>query len=402
LAQDQEKGREMKTVTCALVVGGLVLSLGGCGDDSAAEVPVTQAALKNRAYIVARDSDELTVIDLETLEVIGSLKTGGIENHMAELNADFTKLYIDSSHTDEAVVVDVKTITVTNRITVGKHPTHLSLTPKGLMAIMAEEDGAVSFVDTVSDTEVKRLRGFYTPHFLRVAADGKHGFVANLGAGHISRVDLDTLEIDRQLALDGVPVPSLVPDEGGFADAQINQDGVLFAAHNQSGRVLRYDTTTETLLPEIEVGANPWIVYAEHPFANVTKRYLVPNFGSRTVSMLGATASTVMATMPGDQESFGVNYTSVAPQKAFVMNRIREDVSVVDLDAGVVTARIDVGGNTETASTSADGKLIVAAVSGADKVVVIDALTNQIIKTFDKVGKYPWSVTIPGGQNYCH
>jgi YVTN family beta-propeller protein len=393
----------MKTVTRALVVVGLVASLGGgCGGDPATNVPVTQAALENRAYIVARDSEELTVIDLGKLEVIGSLKTGGIENHMGELNADFTKLYIDSSHTDEAVVVDVKKLVVTSRITVGKHPTHLSLTPQGLMAIMAEDDSAISFVDTANDTEVKRLSGFYTPHFLRVAPDGKHGFVANIGAGHISRVDLDTLEIDKQIPLDGMPVPSRVPDEGGFADAQINQDGVLFAAHNQSGRVLRYDTKTETLLPEIVVGANPWIVYAEHPFANVAKRYLVPNFGSRTVSMLDAAGSTVMATMPGDQESFGVNYTSLAPQKAFVMNRIRKDISVVDLDAGTVTERIDVGGNTETASTTADGKLIVAAVSGADKVVVIDALTNKIIKTFDNVGKYPWSVTIPRGQNYCH
>jgi hypothetical protein len=33
---------------------------------------------------------------------------------------------------------------------------------------------------------------------------------------------------------------------------------------------------------------------------------------------------------------------------------------------------------------------------------VIDAMTNQIVKTFDNVGEYPWSVTIPLGQNYCH
>jgi len=393
----------MKTVTCALVVGGLAIALGGgCGDGAASDVNVTQAALENRAYIVARDSEELTVIDLERLEVIGSLKTGGVQNHMGELNADFTKLYIDSSHTDEAVVVDVKKLVVTNRITVGKHPTHLSLTPQGLMAIMDEDDSAVSFVDTATDTEVKRLRGFYTPHFLRVAQDGQHGFVANIGAGHVSRVNLATLEIDKQISLDGMQVPTTFPDEGGFADAQISQDGILFAAHNATGRVLRYDTRTETALSEIAVGAGPWIVYADHPFTNVMKRYLVPNFGDRTVSMLAGAEPTVMATMPGDQESFGVNYTSVAPEKAFVMNRIRQDISVVDLTRGEVTARIDVGGNTETASTTADGKLIVAAVSGADTVVVIDAATNQIIKTFDDVGKYPWSVTIPRGQNYCH
>ena len=37
-----------------------------------------------------------------------------------------------------------------------------------------------------------------------------------------------------------------------------------------------------------------------------------------------------------------------------------------------------------------------------DLAVIIDAVTNEVIKTFDGVGKYPWSVTIPNGQNYCH
>jgi YVTN family beta-propeller protein len=394
----------MKIVVCAGLFGGLIVSLAGCGDNSSPppSVGVTQASLENRAYIVSRDSDDLTVIDLGTLEVIGRVKTGGIQDHMGDLNADFTKLYIDSSETNEAVVVDVTRFEVKGRINVGKHPTHLSLTPTGLFAIMNEYESSVSFVDTTRDVEVKRLSGFYTPHFMRMAPDGRHGFVANIGASHLSRVDLQTLEIDKEIPLDGTTVPTLVPFETGFADAQINRDGVLYAAHNATGRVLIYDTKTDTKVAETQVGQAPWIVYADHPFANVPLRYLVPNFGDQTVSMLNGTSHAVVATMPGDQQAFGVNYTSVAPDKAFVMNRIRRDIAVVDTSLGVVTDRIDVGGNTETASTTPDGKLIVAAVSGADKVVVIDAATNQVIKTFDSVGKYPWSVTIPRGQNYCH
>ena len=39
---------------------------------------------------------------------------------------------------------------------------------------------------------------------------------------------------------------------------------------------------------------------------------------------------------------------------------------------------------------------------GVSRVVVIDTVTKNIIRTFDNVGRYPWSVTIPRGQNYCH
>jgi DNA-binding beta-propeller fold protein YncE len=84
------------------------------------------------------------------------------------------------------------------------------------------------------------------------------------------------------------------------------------------------------------------------------------------------------------------------------MNREKHQVAVVDTAKMQLVDNIDVGGTTETASTTADGKWIVAAVSSANRVVVIDAVTHQIVKSFENVGNYPWSVTIPRGQNYCH
>jgi DNA-binding beta-propeller fold protein YncE len=238
---------------------------------------------------------------------------------------------------------------------------------------------------------------------MRFARDGRHGYVANVGAHHISRVDLQTLSIDEEIPLQGIPVTTPAPQEGGFADAQIAHDGILYAASRATGRVLVYDTITHSKLPELQAGRRPWIVYAEHPFAQLPLRHLVPNFEDRTVSLIdGLAPRRTMAALPGDSEAYGVNYSPLAPNKAFVMNRIREDIAVVDTQRGEITARIPVGGNTETAATTADGRWVVATVSGADRVVVIDARTNDIVKRFDAVGKYPWSVTIPNGQNYCH
>ncbi|HMJ14626.1 MAG TPA: cytochrome D1 domain-containing protein, partial [Polyangiaceae bacterium] len=230
-------------------------------------------------------------------------------------------------------------------------------------------------------------------------------YVANVGAHHITRVDLGTLEIDGHIPLDGHDVPpnvSLAPDEGGFADAQIDKDGILYAAGRDSGKVLVYDTVARTKLPELTVGKTPWVAFAEHPFTNIARRHLVPNFGDRTVSLIDAAKAEVVAALPGDEEAYGVNFSSLTPDAAFVMNRIREDIAVVDTASGRIAKRIPVGGNTETAATSADGKYIIAAVSSANRVVVIDPLSQEVVKSFDRVGNYPWSVTIPMGQNYCH
>jgi DNA-binding beta-propeller fold protein YncE len=389
-----------------VLLAALGLGLAGCGSDEPTARLDERRDLLNRAYIVNKDSPELVVIDLSKLEIIAKIPTGGVDNHMADLNADFTKVYVDSSETHETVVVDATKLEVVKRISTGTHPTHLSLSRDGrLLAVMAEDDGAINFIDPEKDEVVKTLRGFYTPHFMRFSADNRHGYVANIGAHHLTRVDMSTLEIDGHIALDGFSGPPnhmLAPNEGGFGDAQIDRNGVLYAAHNATGRVLVYDTLANEKRMDLKVGANPWVAFAEHPFDNVPLKHLVPNFGDQTVSLIDGAGPSVVASLEGDSEAYGVNFSSQAPNKAFVMNRNRQDVSVVDIETGRITARIPVGGNTETAATTADGKWIVAAVSEADSVVVIDAITNEIVKTFENVGDNPWSVTIPMGQNYCH
>jgi YVTN family beta-propeller protein len=240
---------------------------------------------------------------------------------------------------------------------------------------------------------------------VRWAPDGKSAYVANINAHFLTKIDLSTFEISGTIALDGIDPESadaMAPNENGFADAQIDADGVLHAADIGKGRVLRFDTKTGEKLPELQVGHKPWIVYAEHPFDAVQVR-VVPNWGDATVSMIRARSRDVQSIPDAaDQDSNGVNYTSLAPNKAFVMNRVREDITVIDTSTGEITDHINVGGNTETASTTPDGKWIIATVSSANRVVVIDALTNKVVKQFDGIGNYPWSVTVPKGQNYCH
>jgi DNA-binding beta-propeller fold protein YncE len=380
-----------------------VLVIGSVAGTGCTSPPASD--LVNRAYIISRESDDLTVIDLNRLEIVGKVRTAGIANHMAELNADFTKLYVDSAGTNESIVVDAVRLAVTTRIPTGDSPTHVSLTRDGkLVAVMNEYSDSVSFIDTATDREVKRLPGFYTPHFMRYSYDGKYGYVANIGAYHLTRVDLSSLEIVDHIALDGFSGPpefTPAPDETGFADAQIDADGMLYAAHNAAAKVLVYDTVARQKVAEHAVGPKPWIAYAEHPFLDLPRRQLVPAFGDRTVSLLRGAAP--VATLPaGDTESFGVNFSPLAPDQAFVMNRIHGNITVVDTALGTVADVIPTGGTTETASTTADGKWIVATVSSSNQVIVIDAMSHQIVKTFDNVGRYPWSVTIPNGQNYCH
>jgi YVTN family beta-propeller protein len=378
----------------------------GCGAAAGEPPPAGTLDLENRAYIVGRDSGEITVIDLNKMEVLGVLDTGGVTNHMAELSADFTKGYVDSSGTNETIVFDTRALAIQKRVKLGEEPTHLALSRDGkYLGVMNEATHSVSFIDTATDTEVKRLTGFSLPHFIRFAPDGNYAYVANIGAHHITRIEMSSLTIDGEIVLQGFqgsPNPTVAEDEGGFADVQIDQNGVLYGAHAATGRVLVYDTVARAKIGELNVGPKPWVVYAEHPFHSVT-HHVVPNFGDETVSLIRPGHVAIGGSAPGaDSESYGVNYSPLAPGLAFVMNRVRSEIAVVDTDLQKVVKNIPVGGNTETASTTPDGRYIVAAVSSANRVVVIDTITKNIIRTFNNVGRYPWSVTIPRGQNYCH
>jgi DNA-binding beta-propeller fold protein YncE len=371
--------------------------VGGCNAQP------SEPDLVNRAYIVSKNSDEVHVIDLKKLELIGVVHTGGSAGHMGELSANFDKLFVDSEDSNETEVIDTRALDVVAKLATPRHPTHISLTRDGNMFIaMAEADNVIMFIDAHTNELLTTLPGFYLPHFARMSLDGKYAYVANLEATHITRVDLQARAIDKQIALDGTTVPTLAPDEGGFADVQIDQvTGMLYAAHRSTGRVLVYDTVNDVKLPELTVGAKPWIVYAEHPFAAVSRNHVVPSFGDETASILSS--QSVLASLPvADNESYGVNYSPLVPNQAFVMNRNKEEVVVIDTTTHTMLDRIDVAGTTETASTTADGKWIVAAVSSANAVVVIDAVTHKVVKRFDNLGNYPWSVTIPRGQNYCH
>jgi hypothetical protein len=361
------------------------------------------------AYIVARDSDDITAIDLSCMQVTRSAKIGTQMAHMGELNSDGSKLYVDSESTNETVVVKTADFRVLTRLTTPTHPTHIAATRDGSNRLVAVAEGADSIfvIDGNNDQVIKTIPGFYLPHFPRMTPDGKYVWVANLQSSHLTRVDLSTLEIVGHIALDGYDVPPSavkLPGEDGFADAQVDQvTGLLYAAHRGTGKVLVVDTASNTKQGELQVGQRPWIVYAEHPFGSLARRHMVPNFYDQTASVINASDPLVLGTLNvADQETYGVNYSPKAPGQAFLMNREKHQVAVVDLSTMQPVDDIDVGGTTETASTSADGKYIVATVSSANKVVVIDAATHAIVKSFDHVGTYPWSVTMLRGQNYCH
>ncbi len=415
-------------VATLLAAGGLA-----CGEASDSVSPEAVAPeLAQRAYVVSEQSDELFVVDLGSMTEVGRVDThigeGVNENHMAILSPGGEKIYVMATAKDEVVVVDAASLAVTGTIPVGHHATHANTCvgcgPGGRDELWvvneggghgedvgAEEAGgearhdgsSLSVIDMALDEVVQTIEddSFSVPHFVRFA--DRLAYVPSIGGNQISVVDRDTYSVTEVLVLGGESEPGECSgDPCGFADAQIDREGMLFAAHIETGRVLVYDTVEKQRFEDITMGDHPWSVFVD-PLSSEFDTVLMPNWGDETVSVVDRSERAEVArSADGDQESYGVNYSPLAPGQAFVLNRTKEQVAVIDRVTGERDELLPLGGTTETGSTTADGRYLLLPLSSSGEFVVLDAVDRSEIARFGDVGQYPWSVTTVGGQNYCH
>ncbi|GEM_PF-1600082 len=383
------------------------------GSTTAVPVDSSPEALENRAYVISEESDDLFVVDLRDMSQVAKVDigtgSGTNANHMAILSKGGTKLYVSATHHNDIVVFDTVKMETVRRIKVGGHPTHASAcidcAPFGRdeLWVVNEEGGSISVIDMATDEIVETIMdsSMVVPHFTRFS-DG-FAYVPSIGGNQITVIDLNTRKVSDVLLVGGATEPGACSaDPCGFADAQIDGNGVLVAAHIETGKVVVYDTKTRTRLADIDGGDRPWAVFVDQ-LSNDFDTHLMPNWGDSSVSILDRVKlSEVARSSHGDQESYGVNYSPLAPNEAFVLNRIKEQVAVINRSTGELIESLDVGGTTETATTTADGKYLLLPLSSTNEFLVLDIVTRAEVARFPDVGVYPWSVTTVGGQNYCH
>lgn len=361
-------------------------------------------ALQHRAYVVSEGSDELFVFDTVSLDEVGSLDLSQVPgpdaNHMAMVTEDGAKVYVSASDANALVVVDAATLRVSKTIPAGTHVTHMAArTGTVELWVMAEGDNAVVVVDTVADVVTHRITSdlFNTPHFARFSGD--YAYIPNITGNQIAVVDLTTYAVVDTLVPEGLEAGACEGDPCGFADAQITPDGMLFASHFGTGKVVVYNTLTHERLPDLQLGQQAWSAFV-NPFVTGEDAAFVPSWADSRVSRVG-TAGEVDAWGDGDSEVYGVNFSPTAPDEAFVLSRTRGAVQVLDRHTGALLDTLDVGGATETATTTPDGRLLLP-LSTQNALIVVDTATHEELARYDAIGAWPWSVSTADGQNYCH
>lgn len=386
------------TVLCGAVVTTNV---------AAQEVIITDPA--SVVVIVNRDSNDISFMDIDTHEMIGSVFLGNNVNpHMAMMSSDGRWVVTGGSSSNKAYIIDVPTLTLVKEIPVDFAPEHLAFSPDGRYYYQGNPSGdSVSVIDMVSMTEIKRIPGFAEPLNITFTPDGSKAYVGNYGAHWIGVIDVTRHELLKKIQVGAVPgIAELDParylgEIKGISNATISNDGrFLYAADGDLGIVSVIDTREDRVIKVLRVGADPWRAYMSHD-----GRYAVTiNNGDETVSFIDTAKNEVVATLEAGPDMMGVNF---AAGKAFVISSTSSFLYVYDMDRLKPAGRIKIGTSVmnlqiETATTDTADEKIYLASSTDHSVYVVDGRTEAVERVAN-VGLYPWGTHILDSKdNYCH
>jgi YVTN family beta-propeller protein len=146
-----------------------------------------------RVYATNLASGRVSVIDTVRKETIASIYTGD-RCHVVALSNDDNQLWVANIGENTISIIDTTTFRIVGTIPVAKGPTGLAFSHDGRFAfVSAQGDKKVDVIDTTLHQVIKSIPVGANPHFLVVSRSG-HVWGVNTGQNDIYVLDPDTHE----------------------------------------------------------------------------------------------------------------------------------------------------------------------------------------------------------------
>ena len=327
------------------------------------------SALAQDAYVVNNATDNVSVINTQTNEVVGSPIGVGDNPNAIAIAPDGETAYVINEGYSPSVeppepgsvsVIDTQTNEVVGSpITVGDRPCAIAIAPSGETAYVANKrSNTVSVIDTQTNEVVgSPIAVGADPSAIAITPNGKTAYVTNEGAESVSVIDTETNEVvGSPIQVRSTPDAIAITPNGRTAYVANSESGNL-----ERGTVSVIDTeTNEVVGSPIVVGVTP------------TSIAISPNGKTAYIANLN---------------SAGSSY----PQG--------ESISVIDTESNHVMAAPMTLHSPWAIAITADGKSIyVVGNGGSGTALVIDPLTNHVVGSPISVGDTPVAIAITPDQ----
>jgi YVTN family beta-propeller protein len=167
-----------------------------------------------KLYVVCEDDDSLLAVDVRAQRVLAKVKVGHKPKDVA-ISPDGKTLYVTNEWDDNVSEIDAKNFTVRRTLPTGWGPVGVTTDRTGKALYVANSVGNdVSVLDLTAGVELKRLASWRSPHNLLLSRDGRRVFVANL-LGHVGSpneppvselmvIDTATQRVTERIEIPGV------------------------------------------------------------------------------------------------------------------------------------------------------------------------------------------------------
>ena len=204
-------------------------------------------------YEIVDGMVELIAIDPAGMRVTSRLRLGKGPAHSVMLTPDRRRALVNLAGENVIAVVDRETLQVVKTIPTGLFPCDLDFTPDGTVGYFPERDqDSVASLDLATFEILGRVRfpQGSKPHMLRVAPDAATVWVQTARGGTNDVLDSKTLAVEDSLRVGRVPVTIAWTPDGRYA----------YVTHIRDDFIAVLDAATHQEVKRIKVGAGTAVV----------------------------------------------------------------------------------------------------------------------------------------------
>ena len=285
-------------------------------------------------FVTNTKSDSVSIIDTDTLEVVGTIPLGKGKPNRIVFHPDGRVAWVVYDKSHDLGVIDAETRKLVRRVKVGGNPYNLAFTPDGhhLLVLDWSSDTSadeVIFYDLKAETIDGRLEVSTWPAHSVFSRDGKLVYVSGETAGDVTVIDVAARTI----------VTRIVHGGGDAMGLALTADGkTLYAAAGENRAILKIDTATHKTVGQITL---PGIVHEAALTLDGKFLYATLRKANKIV-VVSTEEDTIVATIP--QKGYPDLVTmEPAGQWALVTNRYADLVTVIDVKTHKQVKAIPVG-----------------------------------------------------------
>ena len=309
---------------------------------------VASSAENLRLYVGNSRGDDVSVVDLTSMKVIGDIKLGE-RIHGVAVQPDGKRLFVtvESDHTLR--IVDTKTGD-SEPVKVSGRPNQVAVTPDGKYVVVPIRDGDKVDIVDVGKKEVVKSLPIKEPHNALSTGSNRYVFVSSMGSHEINIIDLQKMDYSAVIPAGGRPRPYVVSPDGK----------IMFVAVADLHGFDIVDIPEKKVLERVEMPAE----HTPHPLRYETADTLTHG----------------LALTPDGSE-------------LWVTSLLDDCVYIYDVKAKKIVGKVPTGGGPNWLAFTPDGKLLCVSNTDSDDVSVIDVKRRTEL-TRIKVGKVPKRLVI--------